>query len=204
MNVGETKTVILASASAGRLAMLRGAGVLVEAIAARVDEDSLKQGLMEVGAKPRDIADALAEAKATKISRKSGDALVIGSDQILVCSDGSLLDKPESPEQAKAHLHELSGQTHDLISAVVICEAGKPVWRYIDNAHMKMRELSPEFIENYIDQYWDQIRYCVGCYRIEAEGVQLFAKITGDHFTIMGMPMLAVIDYLRIRGIVPS
>lgn len=196
--------MILASQSAGRIAMLRAAGVEVEAHAPLVDEDNIKQAMAAEGAKPRDIADALAEAKARKVSRKFPTALVLGCDQILVTADGRLLDKPEDPEKAKAQLTMLSGATHRLISAAVICENGEPVWRIIDTAQMTMRPLSAAFIEDYVAHYWDHIRHSVGCYRIEAEGAQLFSSVSGSQFTIIGLPLLPVLDYLRIRGLLQA
>ncbi len=194
-------TLILASQSAGRIAMLNAAGVAVEAVPALVDEDSIKTSLAEAGAKPRDIADALGEAKAHKVSRKVPTALVLGCDQICVGADGHIFDKPKTPEDARAHLARLSGSVHRLISAAVICEGGAPVWRVVDTAQMTMRRLSPAFIDNYVDTYWEDIRHCVGCYRIEAEGAQLFASVSGSQFTIIGMPLLPVLDYLRLRGL---
>lgn len=194
-------TLILASQSAGRLAMLRGAGVAVEAQPAMVDEDSIKAALGAEGAKPRDIADALAEAKARKVSRKFPADLVLGCDQILVTADGVLLDKADSPETARTQLAMLSGKTHRLISAAVICEGGEPVWRIADTAQMAMRTLSAPFIDDYVARYWEHIRHSVGCYRIEAEGAQLFATASGSQFTIIGLPLLPLLDYLRTRGV---
>jgi septum formation protein len=197
-------TLILASQSAGRIAMLHAAGVPVEAIAANIDEESIKNSLSQAGAKPRDIADALAEAKALKISRKMPTALVLGCDQICVGANGHIFDKPQSPEDARAHLAQLSGTTHRLISAAVICEQGAPVWRVVDTAQMAMRPLSAAFIEYYVDLYWDHIRHSVGCYRIEAEGAQLFNSVSGSQFTVIGMPLLPVLDFLRLRGLIPT
>lgn len=197
-------TLILASQSGGRIAMLRAAGVDVEPQAPLVDEDSIKGALAADGAKPRDIADALAEAKARKVSRKYPGDLVLGCDQILVTADGQLLDKPESEAAAKSHLSILSGKSHRLISAAVICENGEPVWRIVDTAQMTMRALSDIFIEEYVGTHWEHIRHCVGCYRIEAEGAQLFASVSGSQFTIIGLPLLPVLDYLRIRGLLPT
>ncbi len=201
---GVEQSVLLASNSAGRLAMFQHAGVTVTAVPAFVDEDSIKTSLIIESARPRDIADSLAEAKAVKVSRKYLSDLVIGSDQILVCADGRLLDKPANPEQAKDHLRYLSGQTHTLISAAVVCEAGQPVWRHIDTAKMTMRVLSEDFIGWYVDRHWDIIQHCVGCYRIEAEGAQLFVSLDGSQFTVIGMPLLPLLDYLRVRGKMPS
>ncbi len=196
--------IILASGSAGRLAMLRAAGVELEAHRPTVDEDSIKNSLVGEGATPRDIADALAEAKAAKISRKFPGDLVLGCDQILVTADRKFLDKPKGPDDAMAHLEMLSGSTHRLVSAAVICEAGMPAWRTVDTAQMTMRVLSEDFIEKYVARYWEQIRHCVGCYRIEAEGAQLFSAVSGSQFTIIGLPLLPVLDYLRVRGMLQA
>ncbi|WP_295446409.1 Maf family protein [Sphingorhabdus sp. EL138] len=197
-------TLVLASQSAGRIAMLSAAGVSVKAVPALVDEQSIKASLAEAGAKPRDIADALAEAKARKISRKMPTAMVLGCDQICVGPDGYIFDKPQTPDDARAHLARLSGKVHRLISAAVICEQGEPVWRIIDTAQLTMRNLSPQYIDDYVETYWDEIRHCVGCYRIEAEGAQLFASVSGSQFTIIGMPLLPLLDYLRTRGLLPT
>lgn len=197
-------SIILASQSAGRLALLRAAGIEVEAHPALVDEASIKASLVATDAKPRNIADALAEAKARKVSRKFTGTLVLGADQILVTADGAILDKPESPDEARAQLAILSGKAHRLISAVVICENGEPVWRIVDTAQMTMRALSEQFIEDYVATYWEEIRHSVGCYRIEAEGAQLFASVSGSQFTIIGLPLLPVLDYLRVRGLLRS
>lgn len=184
--------------------MLRGAGVSLEAVPALVDESSIKDSLIANNAKPRDIADALAEAKARKVSRKYPTALVLGCDQIAVTAGGKILDKPDSPSDARIHLAQLSDNNHRLISAAVICEAGEPVWRVVDSAQMTVRHLSETFIEQYVTNFWEDIRHCVGCYRIEAEGAQLFKRVSGSQFTIIGLPLLPVLDYLRLRGLLPS
>jgi septum formation protein len=160
--------------------------------------------MLAENAKPRNIADALAEAKARKVSRKCPTELVLGCDQLLVTAHGDLLDKPENPEEACEHLRILSGKTHRLISAAVFCEAGEPVWRIVDTAQMTMRQLSENFIEHYVEEHWDDIRFSVGCYLIEAEGAQLFTSVSGSQFTIIGLPLLPVLDYLRVRGLLPT
>ena len=119
-------------------------------------------------------------------------------------ADGGLLDKPTSPEEAKAHLKMLSASIHRLISAAVISEGGASVWRVVDTAQLTMRALSDEFIETYVAKYWQEVRHCVGCYRIEAEGAQLFSAISGSQFTVIGLPLLPVLDYLRVRGKLPT
>ncbi|MBO9714745.1 nucleoside triphosphate pyrophosphatase [Sphingomonas sp.] len=196
--------LVLASQSASRRAMLDAAGVPHEAVAAQVDEAAAKESLKAAQVAPRDLADALAELKALKVSQMIPRALVLGGDSVVALEDGSLLDKPESREQAADHLRRMSGRHHDLISAAVIAEAGRPVWRFVDRARMHVRPLSEGFIQAYLDQEWPAISGCVGCYRIEGPGIQLFAKVAGDHFTVLGMPLMQVVDYLRTRGVLAS
>jgi septum formation protein len=191
-------TLILASQSASRRAMLDAAGVAYTAEPARVDEDGVKAAM--VGQLPRDIADALAELKAIKVSQAHPGALVLGSDSLVALADGTLLDKPVSREDAANHLRAMAGGMHDLWSAAVIAEAGRPVWRHVGRARLMVRALSGDFIESYLDAEWPAIAGCVGCFRIEGAGVQLFSRIDGSHFTVLGMPLLPVLDYLRVRG----
>lgn len=199
--------LILASRSKARRAMLESAGVVVDCLAPNVDEGALKAGLRADGVTARNLADALAEAKAVRLSRRigaAGSALVLGADQILALEDGSMLDKPESRDDAKAHLRLLSGKRHKLFSAAVIADQGSPVWRHVDIATLTVRSLSDAFIDHYVNAEWDNIRHCVGCYEIEGRGAQLFSDIKGSQFTIMGLPLLHLLDYLRVRGIMPS
>lgn len=191
-------TLILASQSASRRAMLDAAGVEYTAEPARVDEDGVKAAM--AGQPPRDIADALAELKAVKVSQANRGALVLGSDSIVALATGVLLDKPVDRADAADHLRALSGGTHDLWSAAVIAEAGRPVWRHVERARLFVRPLSAAFIDSYLDAEWPAIAGCVGCFRIEGPGVQLFSRIDGDHFTVLGIPLLPVLDYLRVRG----
>ena len=193
--------LILASTSSARRMMLANAGVECDAMAPMVDEDTIKQSLLNQGIGARDLADALAEAKAVKLSSKNPQALVIGADQTLECADGDLLDKAESRENAIAQLSLMAGKTHKLYSAAVIAERGEPIWRFVATSRMIMRPLSQEFIAAYVDSEWDQIRSCVGCYQVEGLGVQLFSQIQGSHFDIMGLPMLPLLSFLRERGI---
>ena len=195
-------TLILASQSASRRAMLTAAGVPFEATNAGVDEDAAKASL--AGSKPRDLADALAELKAVKVSLRHPGRLVLGSDSVVALADGSLLDKPESRDQAADHLTRMSGERHDLWSAAVIAENGRPVWRHVEAAKMHVRPLSPGFIQSYLDQEWPAIAGCVGCYRIEGPGAQLFSRIEGSQFTVLGLPLLNVLDYLRTREVIPA
>jgi septum formation protein len=196
--------LILASQSSGRRTMLADAGVPFEAMSANVDEAAAKESLRAGGLAPRDLADALAELKALKISGREPDALVLGCDSVVALDDGTMLDKAKSREEAADHLRRLSGKRHQLYSAAVIAEAGRPVWRFVDRAHMHVRPLSDAFIQTYLDLEWEQVRWCVGVYRIEGPGAQLFSRIEGSHFTVIGLPLLPVLDYLRTRGVLTS
>lgn len=197
-------TLVLASTSASRQAMLRGAGVAFECVAPNVDEDEIKRSMVAAGARAREVADALAEAKAVRVSRRLPGALVLGSDQILECADGVLLDKPAGRAGAEAHLRRLMGAEHRLVCGAVIALGGVSVWRVVDTARLTMRPLSDAFIADYLDREGDAVLGSVGAYRIEAFGAQLFSRIDGDHFTVMGLPLLPVLDFLRVRGVLAS
>jgi septum formation protein len=194
-----TRPLILASTSAIRQTMLRSAGVEFEARPAKIDEETIKASLLAEGAKPREIADALAEGKARKIAMKEPGALVLGCDQVLDLK-GKLFSKPRSIEEASAQLAELSGQTHKLLSAAVLYEEGKPVWRHIGEARLTMRSLSPEYQADYLARNWESIRSSVGCYKLEEEGVRLFARVEGSNFTVLGLPLVEFLSYLTLRG----
>ena len=196
--------LVLASKSKARRAMLEAAGVTIEALAPNVDEEALKEGLLAEGVNPRNLADALAEAKSVRLSRRLGPALVLGADQVLAMEDGKMLGKPADKDDAKAHLQMLSGRKHNLFSAAVISDQGSPVWRHIDIATLTMRALSDEFIDQYVETEWSNIQYCVGCYEIEGRGAQLFSDISGSQFTIMGLPLLHLLHFLRNREVMPS
>lgn len=190
--------IVLASTSASRRAMLTAAGVAHEALPALVDEEAVKASLGEVA--PRDLADALAEMKALKVSQRVPGTLVLGGDSVVAIEGGTLLDKPVDRADAERHLKLLSGKRHDLYSAAVIAENGRAVWRHVDRARLWVRPLSDAFIAEYLDAEWPAISGCVGCYRVEGPGVQLFSRIEGSHYTILGMPLLNILDYLRTRG----
>ena len=192
--------LILASTSSARRLMLAQAGVNCDPIAPMVDEVSMQQSLLDHKLAARDIADALAEAKAVKLSSKFPQALVIGADQTLECADGSMLDKPESQADAIAQLTRMAGVTHKLYSAVVVAERGEPVWRFVATSRMTVRPLSDAFIAEYVETNWDAIRHCVGCYQVEGAGAQLFSQIQGSHFDIMGLPLLPLLSFLREKG----
>ena len=194
--------LVLASGSATRRAMLTAAGVPFTAQSPGVDEDAAKAAL--AGATPRDLSDALAELKALKVSARTPGALVLGSDSVVILADGSLLNQPASREEAADHLRRMSGTRHELWSAAVIAEDGRPVWRHVEVARMFVRPLSDAFISQYLDAEWPAISGCVGCYRFEGPGVQLFSRVEGSQFTILGLPLLPLLGYLRERGILPA
>ncbi len=191
--------ITLASQSRARAAMLTAAGVAFAAIPAHVDEDSLVAALVAEGASAARTADALAELKAVKVSRRTA-GLVLGADSILATADGRFLAKPATRDGAVDQLRDLAGTTHRLVSAAVIAEGGVAVWRASGEARLTMRPLTDAFIADYLDREGDAVLGCVGTYRIEGLGAQLFSRIDGDHFTIRGLPLLGVLDYLRVRG----
>jgi septum formation protein len=196
------RLLILASQSASRRAMLTAAGVPFTAETAGVDEDAAKASL--AGLPARDLADALAELKALKVSARRAGALVLGSDSVVQLADGTLLDKPESRAQAAEHLARMSGGVHRLWSAAVIAEDGRPVWRHVDGAALHVRTLSYSFIDRYLEGEWPAVAGCVGVFRIEGPGVQLFDRIEGSHFTVLGLPLIPVLGFLRVRGVLAA
>jgi len=206
MSVVDTKVpeLVLATQSASRRAMLAAAGVPHHSVSPAIDEEALKEGLRAEGRNARQLADALAEAKALKLSIRMPGALVLGCDQTLELEDGAMLDKAVDKQDATAILKRLSGTTHKLHSAAVICENGAPVWRQIESASLSVRPFTENFIARYIELDWEQFRWCVGCYRIEGPGAQLFSAINGTHFAIQGLPLLGLLDFLRVRGVVAA
>jgi septum formation protein len=179
--------------------MLRNAGLSFESASLRIDEDAIRRSLEAEAASPRDIADALAEFKARKGAEKRPGMLVLGSDQILALK-GKIFAKPESRDDAAEHLRSLSGQTHHLYSAAVIYEDAKPVWRAVGTARMSMHDLTDAEIETYLEKTWPEVAGCVGAYQAEALGGQLFSRIDGDWFSVLGLPLLQLLSYLRTRG----
>lgn len=191
--------LILASRSASRQAMLRQAGVAFTACPAEIDERALEAQMAQ--AAPQDVALALARAKALAV--QGGSALVLGSDS-LVCVDGRRFDKPASRGEAEAHLRFFSGRQMELHSAAALARDGEVLWSHGDMARLRVRELSDSFIGHYLDAEWPEVSGCVGVFRIEAMGVHLFEAIEGSHFTVLGMPLLAVLAALRELGEVTS
>lgn len=193
--------IILASASVIRRKMLADAGVTVDALPARVDEEGIRAALMADGAKPRDIADTLAEMKARKLADRNMEAVVIGSDQVLVF-DGKVWGKAEDQGAARAQLAQLRGRSHMLISAVVVYHGGEPVWRHVAEVRLMMRDFSDAYLDDYMARNWEEVRHSVGAYQLEHEGSRLFDRIDGDYFTVLGMPLLPLLNYLSQRGFI--
>ena len=189
-------TLILASTSSIRRAMLDAAGVACETMAPEVDESAAKEKLAD----PREIASELAAAKALAVSRQRLNDWVIGSDSV-VSVDGRRFDKPADRDQATQHLRAFSGKPMLLTSAVALAHGGAVDWRHSETATLHVRSLSEQFIISYLDAEWPEVGYCVGVFRLEARGVQLFDRIDGDHFTILGMPLMSLLAALRERGL---
>lgn len=191
--------LILASKSPFRAMLLKNAGLIFTSQAAQVDERALEAPLQDSGVTPEDVALILAEAKALDVSSRNPDALVIGSDQTLSLGD-RVFHKPKDMEDARRHLLALSGQTHQLNSAVVICQNNETLWRHVSVARLTMRTLSPAFIGRHLAKVGNDILSSVGAYQYEREGVQLFDTIDGDYFTIVGLPLIPLLAELRVLG----
>ncbi len=197
--------IILASASRARAKMLSCAGISFNVVPADLDEETIKKSfqLDGMGFDNSRIALVLAGRKASYVSKSIPDRLVIGADQILDL-DGECIDKPADQRQARSQLIRLSGRSHELVSAVSVTCNGRELWNYVDRARLSMRNLSEEFVDAYLDKIGDATFTSPGSYQVEGLGVQLFDRIDGDHYTILGMPLLPLLDYLRRRQLVLS
>lgn len=196
--------IILASASSSRAAMLRAAAISFRVEVSPTDEEAVKAQCRADGLAARDLALALAQAKAAPVSARFPDALVLGCDQVLETDDGGMIDKARDPQDAADILRRLSAREHYLHSGCVVLEQGREVWRGLESARLQVRPLSDKFIDDYIKQEWEHVRWCVGCYRIEGPGVQLFAGVEGTQFAIQGLPLIGLLDFLRSKGVLDA
>ena len=195
--------LLLASKSSARRAMLEAAGVPFETASAELDEDAAKAGLEAAGFDARGVAEELAQLKALSVAAEPGD-LVLGADQTLELDNGTMLSKPADRAELRDQLAAMSGRTHLLHSAAVIVEDGETRWRQTESVALTMRPLGDAFLDSYLDREWEHVRWSVGGYRIEGEGAQLFERVEGSHFAVLGMPLLPLLAYLRERGVIPS
>jgi septum formation protein len=196
--------ILLASGSASRRAMLEAAEVPFEIEAPRVDEEGAKASRRAEGLEARGLADALAELKAIAVSRRRRGRIVIGSDSVWALADGETLDKPDTRETAAAQLRRMRDGRVKLVSAAVAARDGVAVWRAVDVATLHVRAFSDAFLDVYLDAEWPAIAGCVGCFRIEGPGAQLFDRIEGSQFTVLGLPLLPLLGWLREAGEMPK
>jgi septum formation protein len=195
-------SLILASASAARRRLLEAAGLAFEVDLPRVDEEGVKASLRAQGLTPRDQADALAELKALSVSRRRS-GFVIGADQMLAL-EGETLDKPKDAGEAREHLLRLRGRAHELVTAAVVAREGVAIWRHIDTPKLKMRAFSEAFLDDYLEQAGEAALHSVGAYQLEGLGAQLFERVEGDYFSVLGLPLLPLLAFLRQHGIAPT
>lgn len=192
--------LVLASGSRTRAAMLEQAGVTAILDRPLVDEDEVKAAGRAEGVSADIVAEALAELKAQRITRRHPGALVVGADQMLEC-EGRWFDKPADRAAARAQLLDLRGKTHRLVSCAVVVRDGERMWHKIDSARLTMRNFSEAFLDDYLDRVGDEVLHSVGAYQLEGLGAQLFHRVEGDFFTILGLPLLPLLGFLRVHGV---
>ncbi len=196
--------IILASASPSRAALLAAAGIVARIVPADVDEPAIRSALEGAqGTPPADIAEMLARTKAETVSARFPEALVVGADQLLEL-EGRIFEKPSDMEAARRSLLALRGKTHYLHASVAVARGGETIWAHSASAHMTMREFEPEFVGRYLAQAGERVLSSVGAYQLESLGVHLFETIEGDYFTILGLPLLPLLDFLRREGALVS
>lgn len=195
--------LILASASRTRAKLLENAGLVFEAIAPNVDEITVKESLLGEGAEPGEVADGLAELKARKVSSAYPDDIVIGADQVLVFC-GEIISKSPDIQSARSLLARLAGHAHELVASVVLAKDGGVIWRHIGRTELTMRKFTDSFLDAYLSAVGDEALTSVGCYQLEGRGVQLFSRISGDYFTILGLPLLPLLGALRDLGAIET
>ncbi len=197
--------LVLASGSSTRRAMLEAAGAPFAVVVPQVDEEAAKAALLADGLAAPALADALAERKALGGAGGAGaDAIVLGSDQVLEGPDGRVFSKPHTVDEAREQLRALRNADHLLHSAAVAVEAGRPVWRALESVRLRMRPFSDAFLESYLAAEGEAVTWSVGCYRIEGRGAQLFDRVEGSHFAVLGLPLLPLLGWLRARGVLPA
>ena len=196
-------TLVLASGSAGRRAMLENAGVVFSVDAANIDEDAVKAALRAEGAPVTRATEALAELKARRVDPRHPGALVLGADSMLEC-EGRWYDKARSLDEARAHLRSLSGREHRLVTSAVLVRDGARLWHHTAVARLAVRELSEDFLDGYLAAVGEAVCASVGCYQVEGRGLQLFAAMEGDFYAIVGLPLLPLLEQLRRLGELPS
>ena len=192
--------LVLASGSRTRAAMLEQAGVSAILDKPLVDEDEVKAAGRAEGVPADAVAEALAELKAQRITRRHPGALVVGADQMLEC-EGHWFDKPADRAAARAQLLDLRGKTHRLVSCAVVVRDGERMWHKVDSARLTMRNFTEDFLDDYLDRVGDDVLHSVGAYQLEGLGAQLFQRVEGDFFTILGLPLLPLLGFLRVHGV---
>ncbi len=195
--------VYLASGSRFRARMLTAAGVPFTVSVPGIDEGAVRESLGAEGASTEDVAIALGELKAVAVSRRHPDALVIGSDQMLDCN-GVWFEKPVDRDHAAASLRALAGRDHRLVTSAVVARGGERIWHTVQSVRMRMRPLSEAYIEAYLDAVGDDVRASVGAYQLEGLGAQLFTAVEGDYFTVLGLPLLPLLDFLRVHRVLAN